>query len=124
MSQRQIRPIGSNDSVGGTHAHPRPGSAVFSNVLLGVRCRVTDVTQYPIPEILLYRRSLTLLTVRSTGDCPGRHRVRRETSACPIPILKQAVDIGDVRAAVLGELLEPVFRRTTHFNTKPGVRVG
>jgi hypothetical protein len=34
------------------HAHPRPGSAVFSNVLLGVRCRVTDVTQYPIPEIL------------------------------------------------------------------------
>jgi len=35
------------------HAHPRPGSAVFSNVLLGVRCRVTDVTQYPIPEILL-----------------------------------------------------------------------
>ena len=34
-------------------------------MLLGVRCRVTDVTQYPIPEILLYRRSLTLLTVRS-----------------------------------------------------------
>jgi hypothetical protein len=31
---------------------PRPGSAVFSNVLLGVRWRVTDVTQYPIPEIL------------------------------------------------------------------------
>jgi glutamate-1-semialdehyde 2,1-aminomutase len=35
-------------------------------------------------------------------------------------VLKQAVDAGSVRRALLGSPVEPVFRRTSSFNTKPG----
>jgi hypothetical protein len=35
-------------------------------------------------------------------------------------VLKQAVDAGSVRDALLGSPVEPVFRRTASFNTKPG----
>ncbi len=40
-----------------------------------------------------------------------------------LPLLKKAVDAGDVRARLKGEPVEPVFRRTTSFNTKPKARV-
>lgn len=36
-----------------------------------------------------------------------------------LPILKKAVDEGKVREYLKGEPLEPVFRKTTNFNTKP-----
>lgn len=41
-----------------------------------------------------------------------------------LPILKEAVESGDVRPYLRGEPVEPVFRRTSGFNTKPktGVR--
>ena len=39
-----------------------------------------------------------------------------------LPLLKEAVDAGDVRARLKGEPVEPVFRRTTSFNTKPKAR--
>ena len=39
-----------------------------------------------------------------------------------LPLLKEAVDAGDVRARLRGEPVEPVFRRTTSFNTKPRAR--
>jgi glutamate-1-semialdehyde aminotransferase len=37
-----------------------------------------------------------------------------------LPILKQAVSVGDVRGVLEGEPLEPVFRKTSDFNIKPG----
>jgi glutamate-1-semialdehyde 2,1-aminomutase len=36
-----------------------------------------------------------------------------------LPALKQAVEAGTVRAALLGEPVVPVFRKTSQFNTKP-----
>jgi hypothetical protein len=36
-----------------------------------------------------------------------------------LPILSKAVDAKDVRSALRGEPLEPVFRKTSNFNTKP-----
>jgi hypothetical protein len=36
-------------------------------------------------------------------------------------VLKGALEHGDLRAALLGDPLEPLFRRTSDFNTK-GVR--
>jgi glutamate-1-semialdehyde aminotransferase len=36
-----------------------------------------------------------------------------------LPILKQAVDAGDVRARLRGRPVEPVFRKTSNFNVKP-----
>jgi glutamate-1-semialdehyde aminotransferase len=36
-----------------------------------------------------------------------------------LPILKAAVDAGDVRARLRGEPVEPVFRKTTNFHMKP-----
>jgi len=41
-----------------------------------------------------------------------------------LPILKRAVDEGRVLAALRGDPVEPVFRRTTHFNVKPAVKTG
>ncbi|HQQ76369.1 MAG TPA: aminotransferase class III-fold pyridoxal phosphate-dependent enzyme [Thermoanaerobaculia bacterium] len=38
------------------------------------------------------------------------------------PLLKDAVEAGDVRARLKGDPVEPVFRRTTSFNTKPKAR--
>jgi glutamate-1-semialdehyde aminotransferase len=39
-----------------------------------------------------------------------------------LPILKRAVERRDVRGYLLGEPVEPVFRKTTNFNVKPKVR--
>ncbi len=36
-----------------------------------------------------------------------------------LPVLKKAVDGGNVRASLRGEPVEPVFRRTSNFNLKP-----
>jgi glutamate-1-semialdehyde aminotransferase len=36
-----------------------------------------------------------------------------------LPVLKQAVEAGTVRRALLGSPVEPVFRRTSNFNTRP-----
>ena len=36
-----------------------------------------------------------------------------------LPILKEALEAGDVKSRLLGTPIEPSFRRTTHFNTKP-----
>jgi glutamate-1-semialdehyde aminotransferase len=36
-----------------------------------------------------------------------------------LPILKKAVEGGDVRSYLQGEVLQPVFRKTSHFHTKP-----
>jgi hypothetical protein len=36
-----------------------------------------------------------------------------------LPLLKKAVASGDARAHLRGEPVEPVFRPTTQFNTKP-----
>jgi glutamate-1-semialdehyde aminotransferase len=36
-----------------------------------------------------------------------------------LPVLKQAVESGTVRQALLGAPVEPVFRRTSNFNTRP-----
>jgi len=36
-----------------------------------------------------------------------------------LPILKSAVDAGNVRGALRGEPVAPVFRKTSNFNTKP-----
>jgi glutamate-1-semialdehyde 2,1-aminomutase len=41
-----------------------------------------------------------------------------------LPFLKRAVDEGRVRETLRGEPVEPVFRRTTHFNVKPAVNAG
>jgi len=41
-----------------------------------------------------------------------------------LPVLAQAVDAKDVRGALLGEPVEPVFRKTSNFNTKPVRRPG
>lgn len=38
-----------------------------------------------------------------------------------LPVLRDAVAKGDVAARLKGEPIEPVFRRTTNFNTKPRV---
>ena len=38
------------------------------------------------------------------------------------PLLKDAVEAGDVRGRLKGDPVEPVFRRTTSFNTKPKAR--
>jgi glutamate-1-semialdehyde aminotransferase len=37
-----------------------------------------------------------------------------------LPIVKRAVDAKDVRGALRGEPVEPVFRKTSKFDTKPG----
>jgi glutamate-1-semialdehyde aminotransferase len=37
-------------------------------------------------------------------------------------ILKRAVETGNVRSWLKGEILEPVFRKTSHFNIKPKSR--
>lgn len=39
-----------------------------------------------------------------------------------LPILQRAVEEKDVRGYLLGEPVEPVFRRTSNFNTKPKAR--
>lgn len=39
-----------------------------------------------------------------------------------LPLLKSAVDEGNLREALLGEPVQPVFRRTGNFNTKPKER--
>jgi len=36
-----------------------------------------------------------------------------------LPILKRAVSTGSVRAELRGEPVQPVFRKTSHFNSKP-----
>jgi hypothetical protein len=36
-----------------------------------------------------------------------------------LPILKDALDKGDVKARLRGEPVEPVFRKTTNFHMKP-----
>jgi glutamate-1-semialdehyde aminotransferase len=36
-----------------------------------------------------------------------------------LPVLKKAVDEGDVKKYLKGKVLEPVFRKTTNFNMKP-----
>jgi hypothetical protein len=36
-----------------------------------------------------------------------------------LPILKNAVDSGNVKQYLKGDPVEPVFRKTTNFNTKP-----
>jgi len=36
-----------------------------------------------------------------------------------LPILKKAVDEGNVKHYLKGEPVEPVFRKTSNFNTKP-----
>jgi glutamate-1-semialdehyde aminotransferase len=41
-----------------------------------------------------------------------------------LPVLKEAVEAGDVRRRLLGDPVEPVFRRTTHFNTRPAAAGG
>jgi glutamate-1-semialdehyde aminotransferase/transketolase C-terminal domain/subunit len=40
-----------------------------------------------------------------------------------LPLLRNAVQAGDVRARLRGEPVEPVFRRTSDFNTKPRPRL-
>jgi glutamate-1-semialdehyde 2,1-aminomutase len=40
-----------------------------------------------------------------------------------LPLLKHAVEEGTVRTALKGEPVEPVFRKTSHFNVKPKSRV-
>jgi len=42
-----------------------------------------------------------------------------EAFAAVLPILKQAVEAKDIAARLKGRLLQPVFRKTSHFNTKP-----
>ncbi|GAB4289964.1 MAG: glutamate-1-semialdehyde 2,1-aminomutase [Ignavibacteriaceae bacterium] len=39
-----------------------------------------------------------------------------------LPILKNAVDDGNVKQMLKGKPVEPVFRKTSDFNTKPGAR--
>jgi hypothetical protein len=66
---------------------PRPsrgGGAVFSNALLGVRCRVTDVTQYPIPEILG-----ALGSTRLPGICRMHFR-QHDTKEEHLPVVARA----------------------------------
>jgi glutamate-1-semialdehyde aminotransferase len=41
-----------------------------------------------------------------------------------LPLLGEAVAAADVRARLLGEPVEPVLRRTTHFNTHPAAAGG
>lgn len=36
-----------------------------------------------------------------------------------LPIVKKAVESGNIRSFLKGEMLQPVFRKTGHFNTKP-----
>jgi hypothetical protein len=36
-----------------------------------------------------------------------------------LPMLKEAVDNGKVREAIKGKPVQPVFRKTSDFNTKP-----
>ncbi|NTV46781.1 MAG: aspartate aminotransferase family protein, partial [Chlorobiales bacterium] len=36
-----------------------------------------------------------------------------------LPILKKAVEEKNVRGYVRGEIIEPVFRKTSNFHTKP-----
>jgi glutamate-1-semialdehyde aminotransferase len=39
-----------------------------------------------------------------------------------LAILKSAVESGDIRSRLQGEVLQPVFRKTSHFHTKPRVQ--
>ncbi|MCI0559750.1 MAG: hypothetical protein MN733_14770, partial [Nitrososphaera sp.] len=39
--------------------------------------------------------------------------------AAVLPILKQAVEAKDIASRLKGHLLQPVFRKTSHFDTKP-----
>ena len=39
-----------------------------------------------------------------------------------LPILKEAVEAGTVRWMLRGEPVEPVFRKTSNFNTKPMIK--
>jgi len=39
-----------------------------------------------------------------------------------LPILKEAVDKQDVKSYLKGKPVEPVFRKTSNFNTKPKVK--
>jgi hypothetical protein len=39
-----------------------------------------------------------------------------------LAVLKDAVEMGDVRRRLLGAPVEPVFRRTSSFNTRPAPR--
>ncbi|MFH0343532.1 MAG: aminotransferase class III-fold pyridoxal phosphate-dependent enzyme [Chromatiales bacterium] len=43
-----------------------------------------------------------------------------EAFAAVLSILKQAVAAKDIATRLKGRLLQPVFRKTSHFNTKPG----
>lgn len=40
-----------------------------------------------------------------------------------LPILKKAVDENNVKGYLKGEPVEPVFRKTSDFNTKPKQKV-
>ncbi len=42
-----------------------------------------------------------------------------EAYAAVLPILKEAVDAKDIASRLKGRLLQPVFRKTSHFNTRP-----
>ena len=42
-----------------------------------------------------------------------------EAYADVLPVLKNAVESGDVRSQIQGEVLQPVFRKTSNFHTKP-----
>jgi hypothetical protein len=39
-----------------------------------------------------------------------------------LPLLQRAVEENSVGAALRGETVEPVFRRTSNFNLKPGTK--
>jgi glutamate-1-semialdehyde 2,1-aminomutase len=55
----------------------------------------------------------------SDGDVDYMLHAYREA----LPVLKDAVEGRNVRGALLGEPVEPVFRPTARFNLKPGVKV-
>ena len=42
-----------------------------------------------------------------------------EAFAAVLPILKQAVEAKNIASRLQGGLVQPVFRKTSHFNAKP-----
>ncbi|MBD3411011.1 MAG: aminotransferase class III-fold pyridoxal phosphate-dependent enzyme [Ignavibacteriales bacterium] len=53
----------------------------------------------------------------SHSDADVEHTLAAYEAA--LPIVKSAVDAGDVKGALKGEPVGPVFRKTSNFNTKP-----
>jgi hypothetical protein len=53
----------------------------------------------------------------SHSDADVQHTL--DAYAEVLPILKTALQEGDVRGRLRGEPVEPVFRKTSQFNTKP-----